>query len=253
MSQVPPPTASGYQPAPGEGFAHIDVEVRPSWGYQTEGVSGRYVFASPRSLTEVQPAIDAIHQTLEAAAAAKVDQLVALREGREQQATAAKAQQARQPAPQQAPQPAQPAPQQQPAPQPAQQQPAPQQQGNGLVSGPRKSGGQLKYLPEQALGKRDLEDRAKALASEQSGIPVDQLICFDNRPRLQQGQGQAAPAVVKARRDTPLALAMPQGRDTVAWVGFNDDGSLAVKVTDEASNAMVQAQQPQHGTSDVPF
>ena len=229
MSDLPPPHPSGYQPGAGEGLEFIDVTVAPSWGYQGVTVTGRYRFDSPRSLTEAQPVVDDLFAELGKDAAAKVDVLVGVRAQREAAiATAgvkAKAEKAAAPRPE------------------------------GLVSGPRQGGGILQYLPEHAMPKRELEDLAKAIVAEEGGFAEAELIAFDNRERLGKNQPQASPVVVLAKRDTPLHLAMPEGKDKVALVGFTKEGSLAAKITDEAKAALIERTEvPTNPVdTDVPF
>lgn len=208
MSNVPPPHPSGYQPGEGEGFEYIDVVVSPSWGYQSVAVTGRYRFDSPRSLTEVVPVFDDVYQALEEEAARRVDQLLELRKEREQAQRGTPAS-------------------------------APERvtvSADDLVAGPRSGGGLLKYIPGDLLPKQQLEQDAKATVVEATGLPSDELIAFDNRDRLMQNQAQTGPVTVKAKRDSPLSLVMGE-RDTVAWVGFTDQGGLAAKVSKEGKGA----------------
>ena len=214
MSTVPPPHPSGYQPAEGEGFEYIDVTVSPSWGFQGVTVTGRYRFTAPRSWPEVLPVLDDIYEPLEEEAARRVDQLVVLRADREGAGGV----------------------------------PTSAPKGGGrldpievepetLIPGPRQGGGMLKYPPADVLPEANLQSQALDTVVEATGLDRAELIAFDNRDRLQSGQGQVGPAVVKARRDTPLALVMGK-KDTVAWVGFTDQGGMAAKLSTEGKSAI---------------
>lgn len=85
---------------------------------------------------------------------------------------------------------------------------------------------QFRYLSEDDMSKRELEDASKDLAV-QRGFPLDQLIAFDNRDRLDKPGWGAC--VVKARRGSDLAEKLGD-RDTVGYTAWNAEGKLVLDV-----------------------
>lgn len=85
---------------------------------------------------------------------------------------------------------------------------------------------QFRYLSQDDMSKRELEDASKDLAV-QRGFPLDQLIAFDNRDRLDKPGWGAC--VVKARRGSDLADKLGD-RDTVGYTAWNAEGKLVLDV-----------------------
>lgn len=85
---------------------------------------------------------------------------------------------------------------------------------------------EFRYLPSTVMSKRELEDAAKDLAV-QRGFPLDQVIAFDNRDRLDKPGWGAC--VVKARRGSDLAEKLGD-RDTVGYAAWNVEGKLVLDV-----------------------
>lgn len=250
MTQLPPPHPSGYQPGPGEGYTEFAVEVRPSFGFQTAGVTGTYVFPAPRSFAEALPALEDIRAQLRDVAITEVNELVAARkahEGGEKAAVQAQAFQSLAPAPAAlAPQPA-PAPspavdqviaaafpQATPAPAPAA---APAADGWAIGNKPKNSG-TIRYLTTSAFP----TDRLKAEATQQlaaAGIDPAQCVIYDDRYGnygLESGNAQYAAGKVKAADGTVLAQ-LTNGR-FVAYVDFQNDGSLKVGLSKDGQAAV---------------
>ena len=85
---------------------------------------------------------------------------------------------------------------------------------------------EFRYLPSTVMSKRELEDASKQLAAER-GFPLDQVIAFDNRDRLDKPGWGAC--VVKARRGSDLAEKLGD-RDTVGYTAWNAEGKLVLDV-----------------------
>lgn len=85
---------------------------------------------------------------------------------------------------------------------------------------------EFRYLPTTVMSKRELEDASKQLAAER-GFPLDQVIAFDNRDRLDKPGWGAC--VVKARRGSELAEKLGD-RDTVGYTAHNVEGKLVLDV-----------------------
>lgn len=223
---APPPGPSGYQPAAGEGFAFIDVEVRPSIGFQTVGLTARLVFPEPRSYAEALPAVEETRLQLEELALAAVDGLVKVREEREGKKR---------------PAPAAPAPA---APQaPAQPGQLPPSQPGQLpwAKGIKPNGhGDFKFLPTSYLSQDDFIAQAKAQLPA-LGIPADDVKVFDNRTGnygLEGGHESYSPGVVKVNDDSQLASAM-QGKKILGNVDFDySTGAIQVRLTKDGNSAI---------------
>lgn len=97
-----------------------------------------------------------------------------------------------------------------------------------MAKKPEKARGpkQFRYLSTDDMSKRELEDASKDLAV-QRGFPLDELIAFDNRDRLDKPGWGAC--VVKARRGSDLAEKLGD-RDTVGYTAWNADGKLVLDV-----------------------
>ena len=255
--QMPAPSPSGYQPSPGEGLAYIDIEVRPSRQYQTVGMSGRVVFPEPRSYSEALPAIEDAYQALEELANAKIDQLAAVRDT----APAGGG-----PAPASQPAASQAAPA--PAPQPQAQQPMSADQFAGQLGG-QQIGGQTAAGQQWAVGQKPNgrgsfkylttatvpTDQFRQLANQslqQLGVDPQHVMVFDDRTGqygLEGGNTTYSAGKAKAGKDTQLKQ-MLGDRDIVAYLDFEQDGSVKASLTKDARAAiqalsmMQQAQQP---------
>lgn len=90
------------------------------------------------------------------------------------------------------------------------------------AKGPKK----FRYLPEDKMSKRELEDASKDLAAAK-GFDRDDLIAFDNRDRIDRPSWGAC--VVKAKRGSDLAGRLGD-RDTVGYTAWDAEGNLAIDV-----------------------
>jgi hypothetical protein len=240
VSDYPAPNPSGYQPAPGEGFTQIAVEVRPSFGYQTAGLTGTYVFPTPRSFSEALPAIDDVREALRELAVAEVNALVAERDvfesGGPAPAPAPQAQVVQHPAAAQAPV-------QQAAPAAA------QAADRGLTwqHGTNPNGETFAYLPDHVA----TFDKVKPIILRQLaelGVPADAPVTvFDDRKDIAQGTPKYQPFAVKVKTDA--------GYRFIGGAEFNNDGSVKTKVSGKGREelAKLNAPAPAGGGSSLPF
>lgn len=275
--QMPAPGPTGYQPSPGEGITSIAFEVTPSWGYQKVAVQGTYVFPEPRSYSEALPAIEELYAALEEDAAGRVDSLVALKNEREAARKApAPTPAAAGPAPATQPAPSQAAPAQ--APHPAQsadqliqsqlggQEVGSQQPGQmpWAVGQKPNNRGSFKYLPTSAVSSDDFKQRATR-ALQGVGVDPAMVVVFDDRTGqygLEGGNTSYSAGKAKAGNDTQLKQLLGN-RDTVAYLDFEQDGSVRAGLTKDAKSALQaiqmqsQLQQPQQAPpptdNDLPF
>ena len=250
--QLPAPSPSGYQPSPGEGLSFIDIEVRPSRQYQTVGVSGRSVFPEPRSYSEALPAIEDAYQALEELANQKVDQLAAVRDSAPAAGGPAAA---TQPASSQAA--PSPAPQPQVTPQQAHAN-VTQQLGGQEIGGQTAGGlqwavgqkpnnrGSVKYVTTASVSTDQFREQAnRAIAG--LGVDVSQVTVFDDRTGnygLEGGNTTYSAGKAKAGKDTQLKQ-MLGNRDIVAYLDFQDDGTVEATLTKDAKSAVQAIQMMQ--------
>lgn len=232
---IPAPNPSGYQPAPGEGFTEIAVEVRPSLGFQTVGVSGTYTFPQARAYAEALPAIDDAFGALSEWASEKLDVLLQAKAAHEAPTmAAAPAPVAAQPV---APHPATSAPA---IGAPA---PAPQQLAgtgdNGWAVGQRPNGrGTIKYLRSAVFSTDQLKADVNQLIAQQ-GLNPAEFVVFDDRIGkygLETGQQSYAAAKVKPNEGTPLASIL--GKKALAYVDFNDAGQVELHMSNDGKQAL---------------
>lgn len=191
--------------------SHIDVEVRPSQGYQTVGFTARLVFAEPVSLEEAKFEADLAYSELEDLALKKIDFL----KGKHTQGELAQTPFAPQPA----------------------------AQSNGsmewAIAYKPNGAGSFEYLPTSVFS----TDRFISEAKQQIpglGIPESEVVVFDDRggaKGIEAGQQYYCAGKVKARADSNLAKAM-QGKSIVGNVDFNKDGTLRVSLSRDGKTAL---------------
>jgi hypothetical protein len=239
VSDYPAPNPSGYQPAPGEGFSQIAVEVRPSFGFQTAGITGTYVFPTARSFSEALPAIDDVREALREVALAEVNALVAARkEFDAAEGGAAPVRPAPAPVAQQAP-----APQAAPAAQPA------AEQGLTWQHGTNPNGETFAYLPAHVAPL----DKVKPIILrhlQEQGVPASvQVSVFDDRGDIAQGSPKYQPFAVKVKTDA--------GYRFIGGASFGPDGSIKTKVTGKGREELAKLTQPAAapagGGANLPF
>ncbi len=191
--------------------SHIDVEVRPSQGYQTVGFTARLVFAEPVSLEEAKFEADLAYSELEDLALKKIDFLKSKHTPGEL---------------------AQVAPMQHAAP-----------QSNGsmqwAIAHKPNGAGTFEYIPTSVFSSERFVQEAKAQIPSLN-IPEDQVVVFDDRGGargIEAGQEYYCAGKIKARADSNLAKAM-QGKTIVGNVDFNRDGTLKVSLSRDGKAAV---------------
>jgi hypothetical protein len=192
--------------------SHIDIEVRPSQGYQTVGLTARLVFNEPVSLEEAKFEADLAYSELEDLALNKINFL----KDKHTEGDMAR-----------------PAPQQFAAP----------QASNGslqwAIASKPNGAGTFEYLTTSSFTPDRFVSEAKAQIPG-LGIPEDQVVVFDDRggaKGIEAGNEYYCAGKVKARSDSNLAKAM-QGKLIVGNVDFNRDGTLKVSLSRDGKAAV---------------
>jgi len=191
--------------------SHIDVEVRPSQGYQTVGFTARLVFVEPVSLEEAKFEADLAYSEFEDLALKKIDFLKSKHTSGEL---------------------AQVAPMRQAAPQSG----GPVQ---WAIAHKPNGAGTFEYIPTSVFSSERFVQEAKAQIPSLN-IPEDQVVVFDDRGGargIEAGQEYYCAGKIKARADSNLAKAM-QGKSIVGNVDFNRDGTLKVSLSRDGKAAV---------------
>ena len=191
--------------------SHIDVEVRPSQGYQTVGFTARLVFAEPVSLEEAKFEADLAYSEMEDLALKKIEFL----KGKHTQGELAQT--------------------------PAATQPAPQANGSmqWAIAYKPNGAGSFEYLPTSVFPTDRFIQEAKAQIPG-LGIPEDEVVVFDDRggaKGIEAGQQYYCAGKVKVRSESKLARAM-DGKSIVGNIDFNKDGTLRVSLSRDGKNAL---------------
>ena len=192
---------------------HIDVEVRPSQGYQTVGLTARVVFDTPVSLDEAKFEADLVYHELAETALRRIDDLKA----KHTEGVVA------------------------PAATPVQQFASLMPSG-GLewkIAYKPKGAGSFEYLSSQSYSTEKFIQDAKALIPD-LGIPADEVVVFDDRGGargIEAGNEYYCVGKVKARQDSRLMQAM-QGKAIVANIDFNKDGTLKMSLSRDGKTAL---------------
>jgi hypothetical protein len=193
---------------------HIDVEVRPSQGYQTVGFTARIVFDTPASLDEAKFEADLTYHELEELALKRISNL----KGKHQQEEV-----------------------------------APIAHLNGSSAAANTSGlsldwkigykpngaGSFRYPSTLSYSKERFIEEAKKLLPG-LGIPADEVVIFDDRggtKGIEAGNEYYCAGKVKARQESKLNQAM-QGKSIVANIDFGDDGTLKMSLSRDGKTAM---------------
>lgn len=191
--------------------SHIDVEVRPSQGYQTVGFTARLVFPEPVSVEEAKFEADLAYAEFEDLALKKIDFLKTKHTDGE----------------------------------PARHAFSPQH--NGQSSGNMEwkiaykpnGAGTFEYLSSSSFSTERFVQEAKTHLPS-LGLPLEEVVVFDDRGGargLEAGQEYYCAGKVKARSDSKLASAM-QGKSIVGNVDFNKDGTLKVSLSRDGRTAL---------------
>ena len=193
--------------------SHMDVEVRPSIGFQTVGYTARVVFDEPIDAAEALDKVTGVREMLTEQAHKDLDGLVAVRQSSETEQRA------------QAPQPA-----------------AAPVGDDGWAVGSKPNGkGQFRYVTTAHYPSDKFKADAATLVA-QAGVNVEDVDIWDDRTGkygLESGNESYTPGKVKAKDGTTLLQAM-QGKAIVGGIEFNNDGSLKFALSRDGK-AAVQA------------
>jgi hypothetical protein len=194
---------------PEQTVTHIDVEVRPSRGYQTVGYTARITFDTPITPVEAIAAAEDVRGQLIEAANEGIDLLIEAK-GTE------------------------PAPATQAA-------PAPVASGNleWLEGQKPNNAGTIRYVSSRSITSQQLRETAQSqLAS--LGLSTDMVDIFDDRVGnygLESGNASYSAGKLKVKDGTPLAAAL-QGKKIAGSVDFRSDGTITVSLSKDAKAAM---------------
>lgn len=198
-------------------ITHMDVEVRPSIGFQTVGYTARVVFDEPIDAVQALAEVADIREMLTEQAHKDIDALVAVRQSSETEQRA------------QAPQPV------------STQAAAPVSADGWAVANKPQGKGQYRYVTTAHYPSDQFKSDAAALVTA-AGINVEDVDIWDDRTGkygLESGNESYTPGKVKVKDDTPLAQAMG-GKGIVGGIEFNNDGTIKFALSRDGK-AAVQA------------
>lgn len=194
-------------------ITHIDVEVRPSIGFQTVGYTARIQFDEPVEPVEALDKAAEVRDLLTEQAHKDIERLV---EHRQQSEVEAKAQT---PAPVYTP------------------------QTNGALewaTGTKPNGrGTFRFVTTASLGIREFKDAAVAQLAG-LGLDPEEVDVFDDRTGkygIEEGNEAYSAGKLKVKDGTRLANAL-QGKSIVGSVDFNNDGTIRVSLSRDAKAAL---------------
>jgi hypothetical protein len=194
---------------PEQTVTHIDVEVRPSRGYQTVGYTARITFDTPITPVEAIAAAEDVRGQLIEAANEGIDLLIEAKGNEPAPATQAA--------------------------------PAPVASGNleWLEGQKPNNAGTIRYVSSRSITSQQLRETAQSqLAS--LGLSTDMVDIFDDRVGnygLESGNASYSAGKLKVKDGTPLAAAL-QGKKIAGSVDFRPDGTIAVSLSKDAKAAM---------------
>lgn len=192
-------------------ITHIDVEVRPSIGFQTVGYTARVQFDEPQDVDAALTQVAAVREALTKQAHDDIDALVTHRTESEGEQ---KAQSPQAPA---------------------------VSTDDGWAVANKPKGGQFRYLTTAVYPIAKFKEDALA-AVKAAGIDVDDVDVWDDRTGkygLESGNDGYTPGKVKAKDGTTLAKAMG-GKSIIGGIEFNNDGTLRFTLSRDGK-AAVQA------------
>jgi hypothetical protein len=194
-------------------ITHIDVEVRPSIGFQTIGYTARIQFDSPIDAVEALDKAAEVRDLLTEQAHRDLETLVAHRQASEGERRA------------QAPAPAY----------------TPAPSGNlEWATGTKPNGkGTFRFVTTASLG---IAEFKAAAAAQVAGLGLDpnEVDVYDDRTGkygVESGSEAYSPGKLKVKDGTRLAQAL-QGKTIVGSVDFNNDGSIRVSLSRDAKAAL---------------
>lgn len=192
-------------------ITHIDVEVRPSIGFQTIGYTARIQFDAPVDAVEALDKAGEVRDLLTEQAHKDLDGLVQYRQQSETEQRA------------QAPQPV-----------------AAPASGLEWLTGTKPNGkGNFRFVSSNSMDYKQFKDAAAAQLTG-LGLNPDEVDIFDDRTGkfgIESGNEAYSPGKLKVKEGTALAQAM-QGKNIIGSVDFNNDGSVKVSLSRDAKAAM---------------
>lgn len=194
---------------------HIDIEVRPSRGYQTVGYTARVVFDDPIPAVQAIAEAEETGALLVEAAQAAIDQLIETNTSTKAAPAAAA--------------PSTPAAAAAPA------------AGNleWLEGEKPNNAGTIRYVSSKSISSQQLREAAVAQLSS-LGLSTEMVDVFDDRVGnygLESGNASYSAGKLKVKDGTPLAAAL-QGKKIAGSVDFRQDGSIVVSLSKDAKAAM---------------
>lgn len=195
-------------------ISHIDVEVRPSIGFQTVGFTARVTFDKGTDEETAVAEATRLFERLNNESQLALEILIAQRQESESSRPTPSA----------------------PAPAPVASAPS----GDGWAIGSKPKGaGTFRYLTSSAFSTDRLKQEV-ALALPSLGISPDDVDIYDDRTGkygIETGGESYQPAKVKVKDGTRLSAAM-QGKSIVAGVDFNPDGTIKVALSKDGRSAI---------------
>lgn len=191
-------------------ITHIDVEVRPSIGFQTVGYTARVQFDQPLDAVEALAEVGDVRDLLIEQAHADIDGLVAKRQSSETE--------------QRAQAPAAPA--------------APAADGWAVANKPGGKGS-FRYLTTASVSSDQFREAIKAQLPD-LGVSEGDVDIFDDRVGnygLESGNEGYTAGKLKVKADTNLASAM-NGKTIVGGADFAPDGSVRVSLSRDGKAAL---------------
>jgi hypothetical protein len=192
---------------------HMDVEVRPSIGFQTVGYTARVVFDQPIDAVQALAEVADVREMLTEQAHKDIDALVAVRQSSETEQRA------------QAPQPVSTA--------------APVSSDGWAVANKPNGKGQYRYVTTAHYPSDKFKADAARLVAE-AGINPDDVDIWDDRTGkygLESGNEAYTPGKVKVKENTTLARAM-QDKNIVGGIEFNNDGTIKFAMSRDGKSAV---------------
>jgi hypothetical protein len=192
---------------------HMDVEVRPSIGFQTVGYTARVVFDEPIDAVQALAEVADVREMLTEQAHKDIDALVAVRQSSETEQRA------------QSPQPVMAS--------------APVSSDGWAVATKPQGKGQYRYVTTAHYPSDKFKADAAALVA-QAGINPEHVDIWDDRTGkygLESGNESYTAGKVKVKDGTPLAQAM-QGKNIVGGIEFNNDGSIKFAMSRDGKSAV---------------
>lgn len=192
---------------------HIDIEVRPSRGYQTVGYTARVVFDEPIPAVQALAEAEETGALLAESAQTAIDNLIATNTQAAPVAAATST-------------PTSPA--------------APAAGNLEWLEGQKpNNAGTIRYVSSKSISSQQLREAAVAQLPS-LGLSTDLVDVFDDRVGnygLESGNASYSAGKLKVKDGTPLAAAL-QGKKIAGSVDFRADGSIVVSLSKDAKAAM---------------